>query len=94
MCGGGGAPSAPSVDPAGERRKAEADATIKANEEILTAARRKRRQKGLLATALEGFGDVITGPAPTALSSAGNIFESGADGGDGGGGDDSGGGDL
>lgn len=52
MCFGGGssAPVAPTVDPEGERRKVAAEAQIAANERLLSDARRKRKQKGLLAT--------------------------------------------
>lgn len=49
MCGGGGG-STPKADPVAEREAAQAEATQKANQELLTTARRKRIGKGLLAT--------------------------------------------
>lgn len=52
MCfGGGGGPSAPTVDPEADRLKAQADATVTTNQGLLASARRRRAQKGRLATA-------------------------------------------
>lgn len=80
MCFGGGksAPTTPTVDPEAERRKAEADAAAKANEQILADSRRKRQQKGLLSTE-DGSGSVLasggststSAPASTVLGSGG-----------------------
>lgn len=62
MCGGG-SPSVKRVDAEAERRKAEAEATAKANEQLLTDARRKRQQKGVLATGAEVGGGVLSSGA-------------------------------
>jgi len=65
----------PVVDPAAERRAAEADAAAKANEALISDARRKRAQKGLLAadgdgtTVLQSAGAV---PNQTVLGSGGS----------------------
>lgn len=69
---GGGeksAPTQPTVDPEAERRKAEAEAAAKANAQLLTDARRKRQQKGLLATGDETGGSVLASGAPASQSS-------------------------
>ena len=60
MCGGGkkSTPVA-TVDPEAERRKAEAEAAAKANEEAVVTARRKRQQKGVLASAGEATGGSV-----------------------------------
>lgn len=58
MCGGG-SPKTPTVDPEAERRKAEGEAAGKANEKLLFDARRRRQQKGLLATGDTG-GSVLS----------------------------------
>lgn len=62
MCGGG--PKTPTVDPEAERRKAEAEAAMKANEQLLTDARRRRAQGGLLATSTDTGGRVLASAAP------------------------------
>lgn len=61
MCGGGAkkATPAPTVDPEAERRKAEAEAAAKANEEAVVAARRKRKQQGVLASVGEATGGSV-----------------------------------
>ncbi len=59
---GGGqqkAPTVPTVDPEAERRKAEAEAAAKANEQLIADARRKRQQKGLLAGDEAGTGGSV-----------------------------------
>jgi hypothetical protein len=56
-------------DPTAERRAAEAQATATANERLLVDARRKRRQKGLLAVGDEGGGSALATGAPSANSS-------------------------
>lgn len=63
------APTQPTVDPEAERRKAEAEAAAKANEQLLADARRKRKQKGLLATGDETGGSVLASGAPASPSS-------------------------
>jgi hypothetical protein len=72
MCGGGGksAAPAPTVDPEAERRAAEAEAAKKANEQAVLDARRKRQQKGFLATDSES-GDSVLSKASTAKPSTG-----------------------
>lgn len=50
MCGGSGGSSTPKADPVAEREAAQAEATQKANQELLTSARRKRIGNGLLAS--------------------------------------------
>lgn len=67
--GGSSTPSQPTVDPEAERRKAEAEATAKANEQLLADARRKRSQKGLLATDGQTGGSVLASAAPSSQSS-------------------------
>ena len=59
MCGGGGGVKA--VDPEKERRKAEAEAAAKANEQMVADARRKRQQKGVLASGDTGAGVLASG---------------------------------
>lgn len=73
MCGGGKSSPAPTVDPEAERRKAEAEAAAKANEQLLADSRRKRQQKGLVATDVAtGANALATGaPKNTALGSGG-----------------------
>lgn len=61
-------PTQPTVDPEAERRKTEAEAAAKANEQLLADARRKRKQKGLLATGDETGGSVLQSGAPTTSS--------------------------
>lgn len=58
MCGGGGVKA---VDPEKERRKAEAEAAAKANEQMVADARRKRQQKGVLASGDTGSGVLASG---------------------------------
>lgn len=58
------APTTPSVDPAAERRKAEAEATAKANEQLRADARRKRAQKGVLSTEADQGVSVLASAAP------------------------------
>ncbi len=59
MCFGGGQ-KVQAVDPEAERRRAEAEAAAKANEQLLNDARRKRQQKGVMATGDEtGAGSVL-----------------------------------
>lgn len=81
MCffGSKAAPTTPTVDPEAERRKAEADAATKANEQALADARRKRQQKGVLATEGEtSAGSVLaSGAAPAATSNASTVLGSG-----------------
>lgn len=73
--GGQKAPSVPTVDPEAERRKSEAEAAAKANEELLASARRKREQRGLLASGTGTGGSVLASgeqkAASTVLASAG-----------------------
>ena len=71
MCGGGGGGSkpAPTVDPEAERRAAEAEAARKANEQAVLDARRKRQQKGFLATSEEG--STVLSQASTAKPTTG-----------------------
>ena len=57
-------PTVPTVDPEAERRKAEAEAAAKANEQLLADARRKRQQKGLLSTGDDVGGSVLASGAP------------------------------
>lgn len=69
-------PAVAAVDPAAERLKAEADASAKVNAQLLEDARRKRKQKGLLAS-VDSSGDTVlaSGGSPvnaTALGSGGN----------------------
>lgn len=73
--GGEKAPKVPTVDPEAERRKAEAEAAAKANEQLLTDARRKRQQKGLLASDGETGGSVLASGGKTGGSvlSAGKV---------------------
>lgn len=83
LLGGGQASSAPTptqptVDPEAERRKAEADAASKTNDQLLADARRKRAQKGLLAggedtgaSVLATGGQTSAPPASTVLGSGG-----------------------
>ena len=80
MCFGGGAPSTPTVDPEAERRKAEAESTAKANEQMLVDARRKRQQQGLLATGDETGASVLASgsPKPASAGSASTVLGSGA----------------
>lgn len=59
MCGGGGGVKA--VDPEKERRKAEAEAAMKANEQLVADSRRKRQQKGVLASGDTGAGVLASG---------------------------------
>lgn len=66
LFGGAKAPKTATVDPAAERRAAEAEAAAKANEQLLSDARRKRQQKGILAT--ESTSDSV-------LASAGNAAQ-------------------
>jgi hypothetical protein len=61
MCGGG--PKVQRVDAEAERRKAEAEATARANEQLLSDARRKRQQKGVLATGANVGGGVLASGA-------------------------------
>lgn len=76
--GGGSTPSQPTVDPEAERRKAEAEATAKANEQLLADARRKRSQKGLLATDGQTGGSVLaSGGAAPAASNTSTVLGSG-----------------
>lgn len=58
VCGGGKAPSTPTVDPAAERQKAADEAAKKANEALIAESRRRRGQKGLLASE-QGAGTVL-----------------------------------
>lgn len=58
------APTAPTVDPAAERQKAEAEATAKANEQLLADSRRKRSAKGVLSTADDQGISVLASAAP------------------------------
>jgi hypothetical protein len=51
------------VDAEAERRKAEAEATARANEQLLSDARRKRQQKGVLATGADVGGGVLASGA-------------------------------
>jgi hypothetical protein len=77
MCfGGDPAPTTPTVDPEAERRKAEAEATAKANEQLLADARRKRQQKGLLATGDETGGSVLASGA-SSKATASTVLGSG-----------------
>jgi len=72
MCGGGGG-STPAADPVAEREKAQAEATQKANQELLTTARRKRIGKGLLATGQQigsVFAPVAEKTAPVSTGSS------------------------
>jgi hypothetical protein len=60
------APTQPTVDPEAERRKVEAESAAKANEQLLADARRKRQQKGLLASGEEvGAGSVLSSGKPS-----------------------------
>ena len=59
MCGGGGGPKP--VDPEKERRKAEAEAAMRANEQNVADSRRKRQQKGVLASGEAGAGVLASG---------------------------------
>lgn len=70
------ASSAPTVDPEAERRKAEAEATAKANEQLLADSRRKRQQKGLLSTADE-TGSVLASGAPAVSTTGSTVLGSG-----------------
>jgi hypothetical protein len=66
------APTQPTVDPAAERLKSEAEAATKANEQLLSDARRKRQQKGVLATGADTTGSSVlatAGKDATAASS-------------------------
>jgi len=67
----GSTPTAPSVDPAAERMKAEAEAATKANEQLLADARRKRQQKGLLSTD-QASGTVLASAAPQSAAPVGS----------------------
>ena len=58
MCGGGSKVEA--VNPEAERRKAEAEAAAKANEKLLDNSRRRRAQKGVLASGNETGGSVLS----------------------------------
>jgi len=87
MCGGGGflglfgddspAPTTPTVDPAAERRSVEADATSKANQQLLADARRKRQQKGVLATDDQTGGSVLASGGKSASAAASTVLGSG-----------------
>lgn len=71
------APTTPTVDPAAERRKAEAEATVKANEQLLADARRKRSQKGVLATEADQGVSVLASGAPAPVSKGSTVLGSG-----------------
>lgn len=58
MCGGGNKVEA--ANPEADRRKAEAEAAAKANEQILAGSRRRRAQKGVLASGVETGGSVLS----------------------------------
>ncbi len=77
--GGNRGPSGPTVDPEAERRKAEAEATAKANDQLMVDARRKRSQKGLLATDGQTGGSVLASgaPAPQSSPSSSTVLGSG-----------------
>lgn len=60
MCGGGGAPTTPTVDPAAERQKAADEAAAKANAQLVFDARRQRGQQGLLANEDQAAGSVLS----------------------------------
>lgn len=70
-------PTTPTVDPAAERRKAEAEATAKANEQLLADARRKRSQKGVLSTDAEQGVSVLASGAPAPASKGSTVLGSG-----------------
>jgi len=75
--GGNDTSSQPTVDPEAERRKAEAEATAKANQQLLDDARRKRQQKGLLTTD-EGTGaSVLASGAASKPAQASTVLGSG-----------------
>ena len=70
MCGGvGKAPTQPTVDPAKERQKAADDAAKKANAALVTEARRRRGQQGLLSGDEAGAGSVLSRADPASTSS-------------------------
>lgn len=65
-------PQAAAPDPTAERRAAEAQATAAANDRLLEDARRKRKQKGLLAAPDSGDSALAgAGSANTVLGSGG-----------------------
>lgn len=75
LLGGQRSTPAPVIDPAAERRAAEAEAARKANAELTDAARRKRQQKGLLAGSDTVLGSAVTQnstPNATVLGSGGS----------------------
>ena len=76
MCGGSKPPpTQPTVDPEAERRKAEGDAAAKANQKLLADARRRRQQKGLLATGDTG-GSVLASAGTQSPNLAGIVGRS------------------
>lgn len=78
MCGGGGRPKAvATVDPEAERRAAEAEAARKANEQAVLDARRKRQQKGFLATESETGGSVLAQASTAKPSTGGSVLSAG-----------------
>lgn len=79
MCfGGDPTPTQPTVDPAAERAAADAAAAAKANQQLLTDARRKRAQKGLLASdSLDSNGNVLSAGKPAAPVPASSVLGSG-----------------
>lgn len=80
LLGGGNqepAPTQPNVNPEAERRKAEAESTAKANEQLLLDARRKRSQKGVLATDGETGGGVLASGKPAETAKTSTVLGSG-----------------
>jgi hypothetical protein len=71
------APTAPTVDPAAERRKAEAEAAAKANEQLLADARRKRSHRGLLSTEADQGVSVLASGAPAPVTKGSTVLGSG-----------------
>jgi hypothetical protein len=70
----GGPPASPDYAAIAEssRLKAEAEATAAANQQLLADARRKRAQKGLLATEAGGSSVLSSGASPTASTVLGS----------------------
>ena len=73
-------PKTPTVDPEAERRKAEAEAAAKANEQLLADARRKRQQQGMLASSDEAVtgSSVLASGAKTATKNTSVLGSGGA----------------
>lgn len=74
----GGAPKVEKADPEGERLRAEAEAAAKANEQLLADARRRRQQKGVMATDSEtGAGSVLASGGGSAKAAPSTVLGSG-----------------